>query len=129
MVGYGCMTCIGNSGPLPESVVEAITQVCSFSCAAHLCKLLSAVCCFELYYTVYCLFSALYKINSVYILFSVGNVLGLSKRQFCDWSLLLQCSEALQTCSVCGFSKHMTYLCLKLRLTGRPCGSGCVVWQ
>lgn len=27
VVGYGCMTCIGNSGPLPESVVEAITQV------------------------------------------------------------------------------------------------------
>ncbi|XP_069818181.1 cytoplasmic aconitate hydratase [Dendropsophus ebraccatus] len=26
VVGYGCMTCIGNSGPLPESVVEAITQ-------------------------------------------------------------------------------------------------------
>jgi aconitate hydratase len=24
-VGYGCMTCIGNSGPLPEPVVEAIT--------------------------------------------------------------------------------------------------------
>lgn len=27
VVGYGCMTCIGNSGPLPEAVVEAITQV------------------------------------------------------------------------------------------------------
>ncbi|KAL8203045.1 UNVERIFIED_CONTAM: Aconitate hydratase mitochondrial, partial [Gekko kuhli] len=26
VVGYGCMTCIGNSGPLPESIVEAITQ-------------------------------------------------------------------------------------------------------
>ncbi|KAL4641550.1 cytoplasmic aconitate hydratase [Arapaima gigas] len=26
VVGYGCMTCIGNSGPLPESVVEAITK-------------------------------------------------------------------------------------------------------
>jgi aconitate hydratase len=24
-VGYGCTTCIGNSGPLPEAVVEAIT--------------------------------------------------------------------------------------------------------
>lgn len=24
-VGYGCMTCIGNSGPLPEPVVEAVT--------------------------------------------------------------------------------------------------------
>lgn len=29
VVGYGCMTCIGNSGPLPEPVVEAITQVMS----------------------------------------------------------------------------------------------------
>ncbi|XP_055284083.1 cytoplasmic aconitate hydratase [Moschus berezovskii] len=26
VVGYGCMTCIGNSGPLPEAVVEAIIQ-------------------------------------------------------------------------------------------------------
>ncbi|XP_043746841.1 cytoplasmic aconitate hydratase [Cervus elaphus] len=26
VVGYGCMTCIGNSGPLPEAVVEAIVQ-------------------------------------------------------------------------------------------------------
>ncbi|XP_013378400.1 PREDICTED: cytoplasmic aconitate hydratase [Chinchilla lanigera] len=26
VVGYGCMTCIGNSGPLPEPVVEAIAQ-------------------------------------------------------------------------------------------------------
>ncbi|XP_034021137.1 cytoplasmic aconitate hydratase [Thalassophryne amazonica] len=26
VVGYGCMTCIGNSGPLPEPVVQAITQ-------------------------------------------------------------------------------------------------------
>ncbi|TNN46643.1 Cytoplasmic aconitate hydratase [Liparis tanakae] len=26
VVGYGCMTCIGNSGPLPEAVVEAVTQ-------------------------------------------------------------------------------------------------------
>ncbi|CAL8240359.1 unnamed protein product [Merluccius merluccius] len=26
VVGYGCMTCIGNSGPLPEPVVEAISQ-------------------------------------------------------------------------------------------------------
>lgn len=38
VVGYGCMTCIGNSGPLPEPVVEAITQVnterlsCNRSC-------------------------------------------------------------------------------------------------
>ena len=26
LVGYGCMTCIGNSGPLPEPVVAAIEQ-------------------------------------------------------------------------------------------------------
>jgi len=26
VVGYGCMTCIGNSGPLPESVVGAVDQ-------------------------------------------------------------------------------------------------------
>jgi len=26
VVGYGCTTCIGNSGPLPEPVVEGITQ-------------------------------------------------------------------------------------------------------
>lgn len=27
IVGYGCMTCIGNSGPLPDSMVEAIEKV------------------------------------------------------------------------------------------------------
>lgn len=27
VVGYGCMTCIGNSGPLPQAVVEAIDKV------------------------------------------------------------------------------------------------------
>ncbi|RYG67904.1 aconitate hydratase, partial [bacterium] len=26
LVGYGCTTCIGNSGPLPEAISEAITQ-------------------------------------------------------------------------------------------------------
>lgn len=26
-VGYGCMTCIGNSGPLPDAVVNAIDSV------------------------------------------------------------------------------------------------------
>jgi len=26
VVGYGCMTCIGNSGPLPEPVVEAVDK-------------------------------------------------------------------------------------------------------
>ena len=26
-MGYGCMTCIGNSGPLPEEVSEAIEKV------------------------------------------------------------------------------------------------------
>ncbi|CAG2063324.1 unnamed protein product, partial [Timema podura] len=32
VVGYGCMTCIGNSGPLPEPVAEVIEKydlVCS----------------------------------------------------------------------------------------------------
>ena len=33
LVGYGCTTCIGNSGPLPESVTKAVTEndlaVCS----------------------------------------------------------------------------------------------------
>ena len=29
IVGYGCMTCIGNSGPLPEPVATAIENVCS----------------------------------------------------------------------------------------------------
>jgi aconitate hydratase len=28
IVGYGCMTCIGNSGPLPEEVAGAIEKVC-----------------------------------------------------------------------------------------------------
>lgn len=39
VVGYGCMTCIGNSGPLPEPVVEAITQVNSekLSCSCTSC--------------------------------------------------------------------------------------------
>ena len=27
VVGYGCMTCIGNSGPLSEPVSEAIEKV------------------------------------------------------------------------------------------------------
>ena len=31
LVGYGCMTCIGNSGPLPEEVVGAIEKVASFN--------------------------------------------------------------------------------------------------
>src|SRR5262249_57061134 len=26
LVGYGCTTCIGNSGPLPEPVAHAVTQ-------------------------------------------------------------------------------------------------------
>lgn len=30
-VGFGCMTCIGNSGPLPESVVNAIESVSNFN--------------------------------------------------------------------------------------------------
>ena len=27
LVGYGCMTCIGNSGPLAEPIVETIEKV------------------------------------------------------------------------------------------------------
>lgn len=27
IVGYGCMTCIGNSGPLPDAIVEVIEKV------------------------------------------------------------------------------------------------------
>ena len=27
IVGYGCTTCIGNSGPLPDMVIEAINKV------------------------------------------------------------------------------------------------------
>ena len=26
MVGYGCTTCIGNSGPLPQLVANAVTE-------------------------------------------------------------------------------------------------------
>ncbi len=26
MAGYGCTTCIGNSGPLPEAVAKAVTE-------------------------------------------------------------------------------------------------------
>ena len=26
LVGYGCMTCIGNSGPLPEEIVKAVEE-------------------------------------------------------------------------------------------------------
>jgi hypothetical protein len=29
IVGYGCMTCIGNSGPLAEPVTKAIEKVCT----------------------------------------------------------------------------------------------------
>ena len=32
-VGYGCTTCIGNSGPLPEAVSEAITEGDLVACA------------------------------------------------------------------------------------------------
>ena len=27
IVGYGCMTCIGNSGPLPDAITDAIEKV------------------------------------------------------------------------------------------------------
>src|SRR6185369_4363547 len=26
LVGYGCTTCIGNSGPLPEPIAQAVTK-------------------------------------------------------------------------------------------------------
>ncbi len=26
IVGYGCITCIGNSGPLPDAVAKAVTE-------------------------------------------------------------------------------------------------------
>jgi len=32
-VGYGCTTCIGNSGPLPEAVSEAVTRADLVACA------------------------------------------------------------------------------------------------
>lgn len=32
IVGYGCMTCIGNSGPLPEPVSEAIEKGTVYLC-------------------------------------------------------------------------------------------------
>ena len=30
VVGYGCMTCIGNSGPLSEPISEAVEKVNDF---------------------------------------------------------------------------------------------------
>lgn len=27
VIGYGCATCVGNTAPLPEAVVDAIKQV------------------------------------------------------------------------------------------------------
>lgn len=33
LVGYGCTTCIGNSGPLPEAIVERVEQQNLWSCA------------------------------------------------------------------------------------------------
>src|SRR6202011_1431384 len=33
LVGYGCTTCIGNSGPLPEPISKAVTEVHLFVCA------------------------------------------------------------------------------------------------
>ena len=31
-MGYGCMTCIGNSGPLPQEVGAAIEKVSAVVC-------------------------------------------------------------------------------------------------
>ena len=36
VVGYGCMTCIGNSGPLSEPVSEAIEKVNGILCTVLL---------------------------------------------------------------------------------------------
>ncbi len=33
LVGYGCTTCIGNSGPLPEPVAKAVTQANLVACS------------------------------------------------------------------------------------------------
>lgn len=30
VVGYGCMTCIGNSGPLPDVIIETIEKVMTY---------------------------------------------------------------------------------------------------
>ena len=42
VVGYGCMTCIGNSGPLSEPVSEAIEKVdgilYEITCVQYYCK-------------------------------------------------------------------------------------------
>ena len=32
LVGYGCTTCIGNSGPLPDEISEAVNDTTSRSC-------------------------------------------------------------------------------------------------
>lgn len=35
VIGYGCATCVGNTAPLPESVVSAIKQVGPASCRSY----------------------------------------------------------------------------------------------
>ena len=50
VVGYGCMTCIGNSGPLPEPVGEAVEKG-------------ELVCCGVLSGTDYVLLFSIHKIN------------------------------------------------------------------
>lgn len=48
VVGYGCATCVGNTAPLPESVVDAIKQVRQnshfVSFFLNICMLTWAVC-------------------------------------------------------------------------------------
>lgn len=47
IVGYGCMTCIGNSGPLPEPVSEAIEKVNTTSTTADHCFMFTFCVIFE----------------------------------------------------------------------------------
>ena len=43
-MGYGCMTCIGNSGPLAEPIVEAIEKVSINWDEPHLCVYVRIIC-------------------------------------------------------------------------------------
>src|SRR3546814_5233991 len=46
LVGYGCTTCIGNSGPLPDAIANAVTlgdlvacsEIGSASCRERVCQ-------------------------------------------------------------------------------------------
>jgi len=49
LVGYGCMTCIGNSGPLAEPVVEAIEKVGNKSDTYLVCSISVLFMCVEVF--------------------------------------------------------------------------------